>query len=140
MKYIFVLFVSFSIALSSFAGEDFGDNSSLQFKKILNQEIGVVDDNFCVRDCPKYPGGEEAFLKAIYSQLNYTVSKDCAETQVRFVISQNGKIKDVTIIHTGNEEYDREITKAVASAPNFLPLKDGQKSFYAWLTIKCPKG
>lgn len=139
MKYtyfiIFVASVFFSI-------NSFGANTITKYKRVIDTQTGALDNEFCSRDCPKFPGGEEALVKYIYTQLG--LPTNLSETKqnptiVKFLIMGNGKVRDVSIEKTSNEQYDKEILKIVSSLPNFTPSKDLNTCYYGWITIYTPK-
>lgn len=138
MKYVFilsVLFVSSSLTQAVNAQESY----TIKYRKVVDTQTGMLDNELCMRDCPKYPGGEEALFNYIYSQLGFSGETDnkSAITIVKFLITNSGKVRDVSIEKTANEEYDRDILKVISSLPNFRPSKDGTSCFYGWVYINC---
>lgn len=131
-----------ALVMSSFAQrENSLGGYAIKYRKVIDVQTGILDDELCLRDCPKYPGGEDAMFKYIYSQLGFSAetNNNSVVTVVKFLVTSSGKVKDITIEKTANEEYDRDIIKVMGSLPNFLPSKDGHSCFYGWIYINCPK-
>ena len=135
---VFITSLIFTISVNAL---DLQSNSSLKYKKVIDMQTGTVDTEFCTRDCPKFPGGEEALVKYVYGQLG--VSADTPKSQnptiVKFLVTSTGKIRDVSIDKTSNEQFDKEIMKAIQSLPNYFPSKEQNVCFYGWFSIYLPQ-
>jgi len=142
MRYRFVVLIaSLLFGILSTQADNLQTTSALKYRKVIDIQTGAIDTEFCSRDCPKYPGGEEALTKYIYTQLGITsnISKNQNPTIVKFLITNNGKVRDVSIEKTSNEQYDREILKVIQSLSNFFPNKEPNTCYYAWMSIYLPQ-
>lgn len=142
MRCLFILLLTATFCLHSYADEFLGHNT-LRYRKVLDINTGKVEDDFSrVQDMPKFPGGDEAFFHQIYDMLGFSLEKEPiidGNTIVKFLITPEGKIQDVTIENSSNEEYDKKIVNTLSSLPSFLPPNEPNTYYYAWMSIYCPK-
>ena len=141
MRCNFIVLITSLLFTLSVNAIDLQSNSSLKYKKVIDMQTGTIDNEFCSRDCPKYPGGEEALVKHVYNQLG--LSPDAPKSQnatvVKFLVTSSGKIRDVSIEKTSNEQFDKEILKAIQSLPNYFPSKEQNVCYYGWFSIFLPQ-
>lgn len=82
---------------------------------------------------PEFPGGQEAMMKFISSNINYP--EDMAEAGVggkvfiEFVVRADGSITDVRVLRgiPGGQSLDREAVRVVKAMPKWMPGKQSGK-------------
>ena len=82
---------------------------------------------------PEFPGGQEAMMKFISSNINYP--EDMAEAGVggkvfiEFVVRADGSISDVRVLRgiPGGQSLDREAVRVVKAMPKWMPGKQSGK-------------
>lgn len=90
---------------------------------------------------PSFPGGMPALRKFLEKQL--TNPRDLEEdeaisVQVRFVVGYDGKLKDISIIKDGGDEFNKEVIRVVKKMPEWIPgkAKGQQVSVYYTIPVK----
>ncbi len=82
-------------------------------------------------EMPEFPGGMEALLTYVASHIQYPAKAVEANTQgrvvVKFIIGEDGKVRDPEIAKGVSEELDAEAIRVVKSLPDFIPGKVGGK-------------
>lgn len=82
---------------------------------------------------PEFKGGYDAMVQYLVKSVKYPEKAKIAGIQgkvfVSFVVKSNGKITDVTISKSVNEEIDKEAVRVVSSMPDWTPgeNKSGKK-------------
>ena len=78
-----------------------------------------------------FPGGEEAMMKWIYSNIKYP--KICSENGVegmvtaKFTITKFGDVKDIQIIRKAHPDLDAEVIRVLKMMPKFTPAMQNQQ-------------
>jgi protein TonB len=73
---------------------------------------------------PEYPGGVEALQKFMIRNL---VTPDELElgdkkiVKVRFLVDEEGNIKDITVLESPGRDYEKEVIRVVKKMPQWLP-------------------
>lgn len=74
---------------------------------------------------PQFPGGEKAMMQYIESNLRYPTKavKDSVQGRVisRFVVSENGEIRNAEIIKGLSPECDSEVIRLMKCMPKWIP-------------------
>jgi TonB family protein len=85
-----------------------------------------------VEEMPQFPGGEPAMMSWISSNIKYPVDAAkkniTGEVLVNFVVSNNGKIKNVKVEKSVNPLLDAEAIRVISSMPDWKPGTQGGKS------------
>lgn len=95
------------------------------------EEINTPFDQWAVQIMAKFPGGEEAMMKWIYSQIQYP--RECVDNGVegkvvvKFTISKFGKVQDIEIIQSAHPELDKEVVRVLKQMPEFSPAIQNQQ-------------
>ncbi len=80
-----------------------------------------------VEEMPEFPGGEEALIKYIQSNIVYPQYAREAEIQgtvyVSFVVNEKGEVTDVKVLKGIGGGCDEEAVRVVKSLPKFKPGK-----------------
>jgi len=80
-----------------------------------------------VEDMPEYPGGTEALLEYLRSNLNYPAR--CKEDKIQgrvlvtFVVEKNGSISSAEVVKSVDPEIDAEALRVVSAMPAWKPGK-----------------
>lgn len=92
-----------------------------------------------VDQMPQFPGGEEALKKFIQSHINYppmAAEKKIQGTVVLLmVIDKIGKVNDVTVARSLDEDLDNEAVRVCESLPNFIPGRLNGIAVSVWYAI-----
>jgi len=103
------------------------ENNKLISGKCFNEE-GEEVNYFDYERAPIFPSGPHGLNQYISSNLVYPVSAKAIEgtVVVKFVVSQDGSITDVSIKQSVDTNLDREALRVVKNMPKWLPgLIDG---------------
>ena len=95
--------------------------------KADNKDAWVV-----VEEMPKFPGGTDAMVAWIISNLKYPAealkSKITGEVYVNFTVSSMGKVKNVIVSKSVSPLLDAEAVRVVSSMPDWKPGMQAGKS------------
>jgi TonB family C-terminal domain len=80
---------------------------------------------------PQYPGGDQALLKYITTNLKYPVESQIAKEEgrvyVRFTVTEKGNVEDPTILRSASPLLDNEAKRIISSMPKWIPGKQKGK-------------
>ena len=92
-----------------------------------------------VEEMPRYPGGESAMMQYIGTNLKYpeSAAKENIEGRVvvRFVVTENGDVTDVTLVRGLDSRCDEEAMRVVRAMPKWTPGKQGGKDVDVYYTL-----
>jgi len=112
------------VAIPASAFRSSGGTSDLALP-VEEVEAGEKEVFVVVEDMPQFPGGDEAMLKFLYSQLVYPrlalEYKIEGRVVVQFVIAPNGRIEDATILRGIGFGCDEEALRVVNAMPAWTP-------------------
>ena len=78
-----------------------------------------------VEQMPQFPGGDEALMNYIASNLQYPLSAYengiQGRVQVRFVVEKDGSVSDVSVLRGIDPALDDEAVRLIKSLPKFKP-------------------
>ena len=105
---------------------------SFQKNATAQDSLRAVLDKTCVREKPKFPGGEEELKKFLALNLRYptdAISNNIeGEVVVSFKIDANGNVTDIVPLKSLGHGCDEEAVKVVKKMPQWTPAKrDGRK-------------
>jgi len=101
-------------------------------KSMTKNEISIKKDTSeepytAVQEMPQFPGGEAALLEYIFKNLRYPIQSQKSGVQgkvyVRITISENGDVKDPTIMRSLDSYCDKEAIRVMKSLPRWIPGK-----------------
>lgn len=88
---------------------------------------------------PEYPGGVSALLKFIAENTQYPEQAKAEKIQgrviVKFVITKDGDVSDITVLKSVHPLLDAEATRVVSLLPKWQPGTKGGKSVDVWFTV-----
>ncbi len=81
-----------------------------------------------VEKMPEFPGGQQALMKYMSSNLQYPEIAKEEEVQgkvfLSFVVQEDGSLRDVRVIRGVHPSLDREAVRVARSMPNWIPGKN----------------
>lgn len=87
---------------------------------------------------PQYPGGENEMMK-YFTTIKYP--KISVENSInsrviaRFIITKEGKIRNIEILKSLNKEFDTEFVKFIQAMPDWIPAKQNGQNVSCYYTI-----
>ncbi|UPT65420.1 MAG: energy transducer TonB [Sphingobacteriales bacterium JAD_PAG50586_3] len=98
-----------------------------------NKEVDVYS---VVEEMPEFPGGQDALMKYLASNVKYPVEAIDANTQgtvyVSYIVNADGSISDATLLRgimgTGGQECNDEALRVVKSMPKWKPGRQNGKN------------
>ena len=104
-------------------GQDIADFKEA-IKPVVEEDNKVWE---IVEQKPQFPGGEAALMKYIRDNMQYpSIAQENGiqgRVVVRFVVSKDGSVRDVTVMRGVDPSLDKEAIRVVKSLPNFIPGK-----------------
>ncbi len=92
-----------------------------------------------VEQMPEFPGGQDALLKFLSTNIQYpaTARKAGIEGRVvsRFVVGTDGTIEDIRIQRGLNPECDAEVIRIIKAMPQWTPAKQNGKMVKVYYTL-----
>ena len=123
-------------AMSCLAQEDIvpADTTSIRQNSVTDEQEQKTEaiPFMLVETKPSFDGGDgNKFIKWVNSQLQYPETlKDSDITGrvvVKFIISEEGKVTDVTVAKGVHEELDQEALRVVSMSPDWTPGRQEDK-------------
>lgn len=88
---------------------------------------------------PEYPGGDVALRQWIAKEIIYPpVARENdiqGKVYIRFVVTETGKVANVTISRGADPILDEEAVRVVSKLPNFKPGKQGGKNVSVYYSV-----
>ena len=92
-----------------------------------------------VEEMPEFPGGDAELLKYIGDNTQYPLSAKEQNLQgriiVRFCITSNGSVNQISVIKGVAPELDAEAIRVINTLPAFKPGKQGGKPVPVWYMV-----
>ena len=88
---------------------------------------------------PEFPGGVVEMMK--FLQMNIQYPPMAAEANIegrvvlQFIVDKTGKVRDVEVVRSVNEELDAEAVRVVESMPDFTPGRQNGEAVSVWYTL-----
>jgi TonB family protein len=136
MKLLIVIPLSaaFIIAVSSCAASKKAAKTHKEVSQSPPSEVFVV-----VEEMPKFPGGDDALMKFINSNVVYPKTAKDKNIQgrviIRFVVGADGTVRDPQVLRAVDPELDAEAVRVIKSLPKFQPGKQGGKVVSVYYSI-----
>ena len=96
-----------------------GEEKLVTIRKTENPVFMVVED------MPEFPGGQEAMMPWIRSNIRYPdearANKISGRVFLSFVVSSTGKINDVRVVRSASPLLDAEAVRVIKSMPDWKP-------------------
>ena len=88
-----------------------------------------------VEQAPRFPGGQEAWLRYLAANIKYPVDAQGRRIQgrvtVQFVVNKDGSISDAMIVRSIDPACDEEALRLINAMPRWEPARSGGKSVRA---------
>lgn len=98
------------------------------------KEIFVV-----VEEMPRFPGGDQALFNHVYENVKYPPEAKAQGIQgsviLRFVITAEGKVADVTIVRGVHPLLDEEAVRVMNTVPDWTPGRQGGRPVDVWYSV-----
>jgi TonB family protein len=105
----------------------------------LPDNVKVAETFVVVEEMPKFPGGDQALFKYLYENLKYPPEAKAEGVQgkviLRFVITAEGKVADVTIVRGVHPLLDQEAVRVMNSVPDWIPGKQGGRTVDVYYSV-----
>jgi len=91
-----------------------------------------------VEEMPAFPGGMDSLFIFLENNICFPITEDTSvhsKVYVQFVVSKKGQIKDIRIIRSGGEEFDREVIRALMLMPKWIPGRQRGKAVPVLYTL-----
>ena len=90
-----------------------------------------------VEQMPQFPGGEAALKEYIDSHIQWPPEAGCAQGRVivRFVVDKTGKVGEVKVVRSIEENLDKEAVRICKSLPDFIPGRQNGQVVSVWYTL-----
>ena len=88
---------------------------------------------------PEFPGGVMEMMKFLQMNIQYppmaAANKIDGRVVVQFIVDKTGKVGDVKVVRSVNDELDAEAVRVVKSMPDFTPGQQDGKPVSVWYTL-----
>lgn len=105
----------------------------------LPDNVKVAETFIVVEEMPKFPGGDQALFKHLYENLKYPPEAKAEGVQgkviLRFVITAEGKVADVTIVRGVHPLLDQEAVRVMNTVPDWIPGKQGGRTVDVYYSV-----
>ena len=103
-------------------------------------ELTINHRGYSVEQKPQYPGGDAALMKNIQSHINYppfaAESSIEGSVIVQFLVDKTtGKVCEVKVVRSVDEDLDKEATRVVKSLRNFTPGQHNGEPVDVWYVL-----
>lgn len=111
-----------------------------KFESPIDKNIEEKEEVFYeVDQMPQYPGGEAALMKYLQSHIIYppmaAKNKVHGRVVVQFVVDKTGKVGEVKVVRSVDEELDKEAVRVCKLLPNFIPGRQNGTAVSVWYTL-----
>ena len=92
-----------------------------------------------VEQMPQFPGGEAALMEYLQQHINYPPMAAANNVQgrvvVQFVVDKIGKVNEVKVVRSVDEELDKEAVRVCKLLPDFIPGRQHGTAVSVWYTL-----
>lgn len=92
-----------------------------------------------VEQMPSFPGGQQALMQWLSSNLQYPVIAAENGVQgrviVRFVVERDGSVSNVQVVRSVDPSLDKEAVRVVSNMPNWIPGKQNGEAVRVNYTV-----
>lgn len=108
----------------------------------IDPPIEETDNTFemeTLEALPEYPGGEEAMMKYLLSQIKYPTqaieNNVSGRVTLGFIVDKNGNIDEIKILKSVGYGCDEEAVRVVKNMPNWKPGKNNGKPVKVYFNL-----
>lgn len=91
------------------------------------------------RPMPLFPGGHDALVKYIDSQIQYPANAIANRVQgrviVKFIVKRTGEVGTVTVVRSIDKDLDDEAVRIIKSLPKFTPGRKNGQAVPVWYVV-----
>ena len=111
-----------------------------KFESPNDKNIEEKEEVFLAVDqMPQFPGGEAALMKYLQSHIIYppmaAQNKVHGRVVVQFVVDKTGRVGEVKVVRSVDEDLDKEAVRVCKSLPNFIPGRQNGTAVSVWYTL-----
>lgn len=92
-----------------------------------------------VEQMPQYPGGDAEMMKYLMSNITYPIAdtEEGLNSRIiaRFIVTREGKIRNVEVIRPFQKEFDARVIQIIESMPDWIPGKQNGKTVDCYYTL-----
>ena len=92
-----------------------------------------------VEQMPQYPGGDTEMMKYLMSNITYPIAdtEEGLNSRIiaRFIVTSEGKIRNVEVIRPFQKEFDARVIQIIESIPDWIPGKQNGKAVDCYYTL-----
>jgi len=108
------------------------ENTEIEFIEDVKETVVEEKIFTIVEQMPQFPGGDAALMKYLGNNIKYPpIAKDAGiqgTVYVTFVVSEDGKVKDVKVLRSIGGGCDEEAIRVVKNMPTWSPGKQRGKA------------
>jgi len=139
MKSSAIIFLSFFLCLLTSCNFDYVPESKSEHDKRIEREKASERLLFHNEEDAQFPGGQNAMAKWLQMNIRYPEEEldrgIGGRVHLRFVVSINGDISNVTVSKGVSPGLDKEAVRAVKSMPRWKPAKRNGKPVNMWYNL-----
>jgi TonB family protein len=123
---------SITVLKNESAIEKYGEKGKNGVLEITTKKEAAGDAFVVVEELPKFPGGTDAMVAWITSNLKYPAeavkNKITGKVYVNFIVSPTGKVKNVVVSKSVSPMLNAEAVRVIISMPDWKPGSQGGKA------------
>ena len=129
------------ISISTVEGSETGtvDIADLADHKVIIEAPKEKEIFVHVEQMPEFPGGNDELMKWLNSNIIYpTIAQEQGiqgTVSIRFVVTPDGSVEDVTVVKSLDPSCDREAVAKVKKLPKFNPGKQNGNPVFVYFTL-----
>lgn len=103
-----------------------GSNANESSAAIIDEEVKTIEF-ISVEQKPEFAGGMKALGKYIHDNLELPSNRINESAQVRFIVDENGFVKDVDVIRSSSIAFEKAVMKVILEMPQWKSGKHNGK-------------
>ena len=124
-----------------------GQDDADKFQAVIEQ-VQVVEPTpepkveqvfTAVEQMPEFPGGQQALMKFLSSNIRYPQMALANDIQgrvvVKFVVEKDGSVSDVQVVRGVDKDLDKEAVRVVKSMPKWQPGKNNGQAVRCYFNL-----
>ena len=104
----------------------------------IDEEI-VIPPFYIVEQMPKFPGGQQALMRWLSTNIRYPALAIQHNIEgrvfIQFTVNADGSIEDIQIVRSADPLLDREAVRVAHQMPNWIPGKQREQPVRVRLTL-----
>lgn len=105
----------------------------------LPDKVKLAETFVVVEEMPRFPGGDQALFNFIYENVKYPPEAKAGGIQgkviLRFVVTAEGKVADVTVIRGVHPLLDEEAVRVMGIVPDWTPGRQGGRPVDVYYSV-----